>query len=42
MIGAVVDFGPTFYRDIRVIEINRWENRAYGRTHERLVMTVEG
>ncbi|PYY78062.1 hypothetical protein DNK59_31300 [Pseudomonas sp. TKO26] len=27
--------GSTGYRDIWVIEINRWETRAYGITHER-------
>lgn len=33
--------GEAGYRDIWVIEINRWENRAYGRSHERLAMTAE-
>lgn len=27
--------GDSGYRDIWVVEINRWENRAYGRVHER-------
>ncbi|GGX98770.1 hypothetical protein GCM10007160_28120 [Litchfieldella qijiaojingensis] len=30
--------GELGYRDIWVIEINRWENRAYGRAHEREAM----
>ncbi|MBK8972920.1 MAG: 2OG-Fe dioxygenase family protein [Hahellaceae bacterium] len=29
------EVGDTGYRDIWVIEINRWENRAYGPGHER-------
>jgi hypothetical protein len=33
--------GVSGFRDIWVIEINRWENRAYGRAHERLAMTAE-
>ncbi len=34
--------GEAGYRDIWVIEINRWESRAYGRAHERLAMAAEG
>ena len=32
--------GEMGYRDIWVIEINHWENRAYGRTHEREAMAA--
>lgn len=33
--------GEAGFRDIWVIEINRWENRAYGRAHERLAMSAD-
>lgn len=34
--------GEVGYRDIWVIEINRWEDRAYGRAHEREAMAAGG
>lgn len=33
--------GEAGFRDIWVIEINRWDNRAYGRAHERSAMSAD-